>query len=198
MGTYPKYCEFKTAVDGDDMEDYIGRDSYKKLEVTSYYVPHFNKWVPAHESDDEAAGYEKFVYEESAEECEEICTESETCEAYVDYKESKTPYCTFKTKDYVQSVLDTPAKDLYSKKICVPGQPVGKEVLEEFEEKPEEEEEEEEDEDAQLAAMKKEAIEKFLKHKKETNAFKEAIAAAKAKNAKTASSSSSTNGGHSK
>ena len=212
--TYPKYCEFKTAVDGDDMEDYIGRDSYKKLEVTSYYVPHFNKWVPAHESDDEAAGYEKFVYEESAEECEEICTESETCEAYVDYKESKTPYCTFKTKDYVQSVLDTPAKDLYSKKICVPGQPVGKEVLEEFEEKPEEEEEEEEDssdseeeeeddddeedEDAQLAAMKKEAIEKFLKHKKETNAFKEAIAAAKAKNAKTASSSSSTNGGHSK
>ncbi|CAL6274797.1 unnamed protein product [Bathycoccus prasinos] len=216
--TYPKYCEFKTAVDGDDMEDYIGRDSYKKLEVTSYYVPHFNKWVPAHESDDEAAGYEKFVYEESAEECEEICTESETCEAYVDYKESKTPYCTFKTKDYVQSVLDTPAKDLYSKKICVPGQPVGKEVLEEFEEKPEEEEEEEEeeedssdseeeeeeddddeDEDAQLAAMKKEAIEKFLKHKKETNAIKEAIAAAKAKNAgKTASSSSSTNGGHSK
>ena len=213
--TYPKYCEFKTAVDGDDMEDYIGRDSYKKLEVTSYYVPHFNKWVPAHESDDEAAGYEKFVYEESAEECEEICTESETCEAYVDYKESKTPYCTFKTKDYVQSVLDTPAKDLYSKKICVPGQPVGKEVLEEFEEKPEEEEaeeedssdseeeeddddDEEEDEDAQLAAMKKEAIEKFLKHKKETNAFKEAIAAAKAMNAKTASSSSSTNGGHSK
>ena len=221
--TYPKYCEFKTAVDGDDMEDYIGRDSYKKLEVTSYYVPHFNKWVPAHESDDEAAGYEKFVYEESAEECEEICTESETCEAYVDYKESKTPYCTFKTKDYVQSVLDTPAKDLYSKKICVPGQPVGKEVLEEFEEKPEEEEEEEEeeedssdseeeeeeeeeeeddddeDEDAQLAAMKKEAIEKFLKHKKDTNAIKEAIAAAKAKNAgKTASSSSSTNGGHSK
>ena len=28
--TYPKYCELKTAVDGDDMEDYIGRDSYKK------------------------------------------------------------------------------------------------------------------------------------------------------------------------
>merc|ERR1712100_194665 len=110
------------------------------LEVTSYYVPHFNKWVSARESEDENAEHEKFIYEESAEECEEICTESTTCEAYVDYKDAKTPYCRFKTKDYVQSVLSTPAKDLYSKKTCVPGQPVGKEVLDEFEEKPAKEE----------------------------------------------------------
>jgi len=215
---YPKYCQFKTAVDGDDMEDYIGRDSYKKLEATSYYVPHFNKWVPAQEATDEGAEYEKFVYQESAEECEEICTESETCDAYVDYKDANKPYCRFKTKDYVQSISDTPAKDLYSKKTCVPGQPVGKEVLEEFEEKSEEDEEEEEegdeeeeeeceecgdeeeDEDARLAAMKEEAIAKFLQHKKDTNAIKEAIAAAKAKEEQTKApaSTSSTKGGHSK
>jgi len=216
---YPKYCQFKTAVDGDDMEDYIGRDSYKKLEATSYYVPHFNKWVPAQEATDEGAEHEKFVYQESAEECEEICTESETCDAYVDYKDANKPYCRFKTKDYVQSISDTPAKDLYSKKTCVPGQPVGKEVLEEFEEKSEEDEEEEqdgeeeeeeeeceecgdeeEDEDARLAAMKEEAIAKFLQHKKDTNAIKEAIAAAKAKEeqAKAPASTSSTKGGHSK
>lgn len=215
---YPKYCQFKTAVDGDDMEDYIGRDSYKKLEATSYYVPHFNKWVPAQEATDEGAEHEKFVYQESAEECEEICTESETCDAYVDYKDATKPYCRFKTKDYVQSISDTPAKDLYSKKTCVPGQPVGKEVLEEFEEKSEEDEEEEEDgeeeeeeeceecgdeeedEDARLAAMKEEAIAKFLQHKKDTNAIKEAIAAAKAKEeqAKAPASTSSTKGGHSK
>ena len=79
-----RYCAFKDAVEGDDMEDDVGRDSYKKLEVTSYYVPHFNKWVAARESEDENAEREKFVYEESAEECEEICTESTTCEAYVD------------------------------------------------------------------------------------------------------------------
>ena len=139
-----RYCAFKDAVEGDDMEDDVGRDSYKKLEVTSYYVPHFNKWVAARESEDENAEREKFVYEESAEECEEICTESTTCEAYVDYKDAKTPYCRFKTKDYVQSVLSTPAKDLYSKKTCVPGQPVGKEVLDEFEEKPAKEESDEE------------------------------------------------------
>ena len=200
-----RYCAFKDAVEGDDMEDDVGRDSYKKLEVTSYYVPHFNKWVAARESEDENAEREKFVYEESAEECEEICTESTTCEAYVDYKDAKTPYCRFKTKDYVQSVLSTPAKDLYSKKTCVPGQPVGKEVLDEFEEKPAKEESDEEkkseseekekecdeceddddddddDDDAHLAAMKKEAIETFLKRKKETSAMKEAIEAAKAK-----------------
>ena len=197
-----RYCAFKDAVEGDDMEDDVGRDSYKKLEVTSYYVPHFNKWVAARESEDENAWErEKFVYEESAEECEEICTESTTCEAYVDYKDAKTPYCRFKTKDYVQSVLSTPAKDLYSKKTCVPGQPVGKEVLDEFEEKPAKEESDEEkkseseekekecdeceddddDDDAHLAAMKKEAIETFLKRKKETSAMKEAIEAAKAK-----------------
>merc|ERR1719261_1649363 len=190
-----RYCTFKDAVEGDDMVDDVGRDSYKKLEVTSYYVPHFNKWVSARESEDENAEHEKFVYEESAEECEEICTESTTCEAYVDYKDAKTPYCRFKTKDYVQSVLITPAKDLYSKKTCVPGQPVGKEVLDEFEEKPTKEESDEEkkseseekekecveceddddDDDAHLAAMKKEAIETFLKRKKE------AIEAAKAK-----------------
>jgi hypothetical protein len=216
---YPKYCQFKIAVDGDDMEDYIGRDSYKKLEATSYYVPHFNKWVPAQEATDEGAEHEKFVYQESAEECEEICTESETCDAYVDYKDANKPYCRFKTKDYVQSISDTPAKDLYSKKTCVPGQPVGKEVLEEFEEKLEEDEEEEEDgeeeegeeeceecgdeeedEDARLAAMKEEAIAKFLQHKKDTNAIKEAIAAAKAKEeqAKAPASTSSTKEGHSK
>jgi len=196
-----RYCTFKDAVEGDDMVDDVGRDSYKKLEVTSYYVPHFNKWVSARESEDENAEHEKFVYEESAEECEEICTESTTCEAYVDYKDAKTPYCRFKTKDYVQSVLSTPAKDLYSKKTCVPGQPVGKEVLDEFEEKPTKEESDEEkkseseekekecveceddddDDDAHLAAMKKEAIETFLKRKKETSAMKEAIEAAKAK-----------------
>ena len=196
-----RYCTFKDAVEGDDMVDDVGRDSYKKLEVTSYYVPHFNKWVSARESEDENAEHEKFVYEESAEECEEICTESTTCEAYVDYKDAKTPYCRFKTKDYVQSVLSTPAKDLYSKKTCVPGQPVGKEVLDEFEEKPTKEESDEEkkseseekekecveceddddDDDAHLAAMKKEAIETFLKRKKETSAIKEAIEAAKAK-----------------
>ena len=196
-----RYCTFKDAVEGDDMVDDVGRDSYKKLEVTSYYVPHFNKWVSARESEDENAEREKFVYEESAEECEEICTESTTCEAYVDYKDAKTPYCRFKTKDYVQSVLSTPAKDLYSKKTCVPGQPVGKEVLDEFEEKPTKEESDEEkkseseekekecveceddddDDDAHLAAMKKEAIETFLKRKKETSAMKEAIEAAKAK-----------------
>ena len=195
-----RYCTFKDAVEGDDMVDDVGRDSYKKLEVTSYYVPHFNKWVSARESEDENAEHEKFVYEESAEECEEICTESTTCEAYVDYKDAKTPYCRFKTKDYVQSVLSTPAKDLYSKKTCVPGQPVGKEVLDEFEEKPTKEESDEEkkseseekekecdecedddDDDAHLAVMKKEAIETFLKRKKETSAMKEAIEAAKAK-----------------
>ena len=83
------------------------------------------------------------------------------------------------------------------------GQPVRKEVLDEFEEKPTKEESDEEkkseseekekeeyveceddddDDDAHLRqAMKKEAIETFLKRKKETSAMKEAIEAAKAK-----------------
>ena len=139
-----RYCTFKDAVEGDDMVDDVGRDSYKKLEVTLYYVPHFNKWVSARRKRRrKRLEHEKFVYEESAEECEEICTESTTCEAYVDYKDAKTPYCRFKTKDYVQSVLSTPAKDLYSKKRAC-RQPVGKEVLDEFEEKPTKEESDEE------------------------------------------------------
>ena len=48
-----RYCTFKDAVEGDDMVDDVGRDSYKKLEVTSYYVPHFNKWVGGAGSEDE-------------------------------------------------------------------------------------------------------------------------------------------------
>jgi len=127
----PKYCKFKETVTGDDMEDDVLRDSYKKLDVTSYFAKIEDHWVPLKEAEDVLAkvpdaeeSYGKMYYEKSAQECEETCTESETCEAYVSYKDSKKPFCTFKTKEYVQVMLATPAKDVYVKKQCVPGQPV--------------------------------------------------------------------------